>query len=265
MAKIEVEVKILNIDEEAFKKQLEALGATLVEESIQHLYTYDLPTIYGRYIDILSQLNHPKNMVKYQSALDKLKLFFFELDNLITSNDKKKLKNIIGETTFSHILEKEELITILNSKKIKAFISKFHNNDNKWIRLRQTNNKVTLAVKHVLADDESGIQQLLETEMDIPSIKEGKELLEAMGLSHKSYQEKKRITYCFDNHSLDIDTWPSIPTYVEIEGEDKQDLENILNKLGYNITDTVSCTADDVYKLYGKTIPSNCRELKFDK
>ena len=105
---------------------------------------------------------------------------------------------------------------------------------------------------------------MLETEIEVPSIKEANNLLEALGYSHKSYQEKERITYILDGYELDIDTWPGIPTYVEVEGKDEKDLEKILNKLGYSMTDTVSCTADEIYEKYGLSM-FNEREIRFDK
>ena len=144
------------------------------------------------------------------------------------------------------------------------FMNGFHNNSKKWIRVRQTNDKTTIAVKHILADNGTGIQQMLETEIEVPSIKEANNLLEALGYSHKSYQEKERITYILDGYELDIDTWPGIPTYVEVEGKDEKDLEKILNKLGYSMTDTVSCTADEIYEKYGLSM-FNEREIRFDK
>ena len=58
-----------------------------------------------------------------------------------------------------------------------------------------------------------------ETEIVVPSIEEANSLLEALGFSYKSYQEKRRITYLLDNHEIDIDTWPGIPTYFEVEGK----------------------------------------------
>ena len=150
----------------------------------------------------------------------------------------------------------------LNDNKLVRFIKKYHNNSKKWIRVRQTNDKTTIAVKHILADNGTGLQQMLETEIDVPSIKEANNLLEALGYSYKSYQEKERITYILDGYEIDIDTWPGIPTYFEVEGESEEDLENILNKLGYSMKDTISCTADDVYRKYGKSMFDN-RELKF--
>ena len=143
-----------------------------------------------------------------------------------------------------------------------SFLEKFHNNSKKWIRLRKTNGKTTLTVKHILADNETNIQQMMETEMVVPSMKEANDFLQALGYSHKSYQEKRRISYVLNNHEIDIDTWPGLPTYMEIEGESEEDLKQILNLLGYSMNDAVSCTVDEVYKNIGIDI-LNIRELKF--
>lgn len=262
MAKLELEVKILNIDEKDFISKIEKLGAVLKEENNQYLYTYDLPTIYGRYIDLLLQLNHPESNIKYETSLSKLKLLFFEVDNLLNAETKKELLDIFHINCLAELLNKDNILEILNQREFNHFMKQYHNNDKKWIRLRQTNHKTTIAVKHILANNQSDIQQMLETEIEVPSLKEGNELLEALGYSYKSYQEKRRITYIFEEHEIDIDTWPLIPTYFEVEGKNREDLEEILKKLGYQIEDTVSCTADEIYRMYGKSMFDN-RMLKF--
>lgn len=262
MKKMELEVKILDINKDEFIDKIKSMGATLKKETKQFLYTYDLPTIYGRFVDIKTQLKDNESEIKYETALEKLKLLFFELDNLLTDEDKKELKKIIDCGNVSCLCSKDNLFDYLSNNKLVDFINKFHNNSKKWIRVRQTNDKTTIAVKHILADNGTGIQQMLETEIEVPSIKEANGLLEALGYSYKSYQEKERITYVLDEYELDIDTWPGIPTYVEVEGKSEEDLENILSKLGYSMKDTVSCTADDIYRKYGKSMFDN-RELKF--
>ena len=262
MNKMELEVKVLNINEKDIIERIENLGGKFVEKSNQYLYTYDLPTIYGRYIDILTQLNNPESEMKKEVAISKLELLFFEIDNLLNEEDKAELKDIIKVNTFTEVLEKEDLIEVLNKKELIHFLERFHNNSKKWIRLRKTNKKTTITVKHILADNDTNIQQMMETEMEVPSIKEANEFLRALGYSHKCYQEKKRISYILNNHTIDIDTWPGLSTYMEIEGEDEEDINSILNLLGYSIKDTVSCTVDEVYKSIGKDI-LNIRELKF--
>lgn len=262
MQKMELEVKILDINKDEFIDKIKSLGAVLKKESKQFLYTYDLPTIYGRFVDIKIQLKDSVSKIKYETALEKLKLLFFELDNLLTEENREELKQIIDFDNVSCLCSKENLFDYLNNNKLVSFINKFHNNSKKWIRVRQTNDKTTITVKHILADNGTNIQQMLETEIEVSNINEANSLLEALGYSYKSYQEKERITYVLDKYELDIDTWPGIPTYVEIEGNSKKDLENILNKLGYSMQDTVSCTADEVYEKYGLSMFNN-RELKF--
>ena len=101
-----------------------------------------------------------------------------------------------------------------------------------------------------------------ETEMEVPSMQETNQLLEALGYAYRSYQEKKRTTYLLEGHEIDIDTWPGIPTYMELEGTDEEDLSKILALLGYTMADTISCTSDQVYALNGKNM-LEMREIKF--
>ena len=262
MGRMELEVKVLCINETEIINKIENLGGKFVEKSNQYLYTYDLPTIYGRFIDILTQLNNPESEMKKEVSISKLKLLFFEIDNLLTEENKIELESIIKTNNLISLLEKENLIEILNKKELINFLEKFHNNSKKWIRLRKTNKKTTLTVKHILAENDTSLQQMMETEIEVPSIKEANDFLQALGYSHKSYQEKRRISYILNNHEIDIDTWPGLPTYMEIEGEGEEDLNKILNLLGYSMKDTVSCTVDEIYRNIGVDC-LNIRELKF--
>lgn len=267
MGRMELEVKVLNIDEEKVIKSIKNNGGKLIEVSKQILYTYDLQSLYGRYLDILLLINDyydRKIENKLAAQIERLKLLFFEIDNLLYNSKKNEVINIIGYSNFTELLSLEisKLIEFLNKEEVKEFFSQFHNNDKKWIRLRQTNDEVTLTVKHILADNESNIQQMLETEMKVPSIEEANNLLEALGFAFKSFQEKTRKTYVIAGYEIDIDTWPMLNTYMEIEGKDKQDLEKILNILGYKWEDTISCTVDEIYKQNGIDSLS-MREIKF--
>jgi adenylate cyclase class 2 len=109
----------------------------------------------------------------------------------------------------------------------------------------------------------SRIQQVHETEVTLSSHKEANEFLEAIGYHYKNYFEKERITYSLDDHEIDIDTWPNIPTYFEIEGEDEEDIERVLKKIGYTMKDTISCTSNKVFEIYGKSMFEK-KELMFN-
>ena len=266
MGNMELEVKVLEIDKDKLINKIISAGGEFVSEEEQHLYTYDLPTIYGRYNDLLLQLNEPENSIKYDVAIDKLKLLFFEIDNLLDNELKEDLQKITGKDSLEEVLNNSNLLEILNDSRLKSFISKFRNNENKWIRLRTSNNKTTLTVKHILAPQKDTIlQQMKETEMVVPSREQANDFLEAIGLSHKGYLEKKRTTYMLKNHLIEIDTWPKIPTYFELEGKNENDIEEILQLLGYSMKDknVVSCIVDEVYEMYGYPKTTEFKELKF--
>lgn len=263
---MELEVKVLEIDKEKLIKRIIALGGEFVSNEEQYFYTYDLPTICGRYNDLLIQINEPEDQVKYEATIDKLRLLFFEIDNLLDDKLKEDLKKIIQNDNLEKIIEKSNLIELLNDKKLIAFISQFRINENKWIRLRTSNEKTTLAVKQILAPKEgTELQQVKETEMVVPSREVANDFLEAIGLSHRGYLEKKRTTYILNNHKIEIDTWPKIPTYFELEGKNEKDIEEILNLLGYSMKDqnVVSCIVDEIYEMYGYPKTTCFKELKF--
>ena len=98
-----------------------------------------------------------------------------------------------------------------------------------------------------------------ETEIEVSSFEETNELLEKLGFSYRSYQEKRREKYILNEHEIDIDTWPKLLPYIEIEGKDKNDIEKILSILGYSFKDTISCT--DEIPTQDEEQTSNSNEL----
>ena len=69
--------------------------------------------------------------------------------------------NIYGEKCVIKQLKKD-MLEILNSRKFINFIKKHQNNPKKWIRVRQTNDKTTITVKHILKDNDTNLQQMME-------------------------------------------------------------------------------------------------------
>lgn len=264
MGHLELEVKVLNVDVENLCENIEKLGGTLIQNVKQQLYTYDLPTIYGRYCDLLYQLKHPESQIKYITTLNKMKNLLFETDNLMNDGEKKFFNSILQINNIDDILRENNIVERLSNKRLIEFMKKFQVNPNKWIRLRKTNEKVTLATKHILADNGTALQQMLETEIEVSSFEDANDLLIQLGFYFKSYQEKRRISYQLFGHEIDIDSWPGVPSFMEVEGKSEEEISYILEKLGYSLSDTVSCTADEVYRLYGKSM-FDTQQLKFDE
>ena len=273
MSNMELELKIQNINQEELASKIIKLGGQYISSSEQFLSVYDLPYINQRYNSSLYELNNEKIELRKEMALNKIKKLFEEIDQLINTEERSYLKRNFDIEKLSEIfnLNTDEIIKILNSSEMIDLVNNYKATPKKWIRLRKTIEKtqdkkiesVTLTVKHILKANETNIQQMQETEIRVDSFEETNELLEKIGFFHRSYQEKKREKYILNEHEIDIDTWPGIPTYFEVEGKDKKDLEEILNILGYSFDDAISCTVDEIYRKIGMDI-NNMSELKFE-
>lgn len=272
MSKIEKEVKILNIEIESLRIKLENLGAVLKNAGIQKIYVYDLPSIYSRFYDCIMQLEKCSRPYDIEICKSKLRILFMEIDNLMTKEQQDGIVNSIGYQHLNDTLaiqDKDILKEILSKQEVVKLVKQFGINPNKWVRLRETNGKTTITIKHILNEElqaEYGTktQPVLETEMEVPSIESGNAILEQLGFSFRNYQEKKRITYILDGTEIDIDSWPLIPPYLEIEGESDEQVDSIVKKLELSSKEVVSCNTAEIYKKYGIDI-YKYRELRFSE
>lgn len=250
MSKLEKEIKILNINKNELYKKLEDIKAEFIETKKQKIYTYDLPTIYSRYIEILELLKTNSNLIN-KNAISKLNILLDEFSDLI---DDKVLSNIYKEmyiNSFNDLyeLDKDKLINILNSSK--TFNNEIKNkliNPNKWIRLRKSNDKVELTVKHVYDKNNNNIQRVMEYEINVNDFDETNKLLNSIGVVRRNYQEKIRHSFKYKSAYIEIDEWPLINPYLEIECDDESIIYEIVNLLGYNICDIVSINTEEIYR-----------------
>lgn len=162
----------------------------------------------------------------------------------------------------------EDVIAKLNAlgaKKIgekmqKRFVYDFNLKiENSWIRLRTDGAKTTLTVKEIHND---GIDGTKELEIIVDDFEKTNLLLEKLGYIAKGYQENKRISYILDNVEIEIDFWPQIPPYLEIEAKTIPEVEAMIKKLGFDISQSTSISTIKVYKKYGIDLEA-IKELKF--
>ena len=118
--------------------------------------------------------------------------------------------------------------------------------DNKWIRLRTNGKKTTLTIKEI--KDENTIEGTNELEIEVSDFENTALILEELGYHYRSYQENKRICYRFQNIEIDIDTWPLIPTYVEIEGPNKEEVETFLKSFTFDKGKITTLGVDSIYR-----------------
>lgn len=137
-----------------------------------------------------------------------------------------------------------------------------------FLRLRDEGEKTTLAFKQrlgvvagSLAGDDDG---MYEREVVVSDFDATREILLRTGLVEKMYQENYRTRYVLDGVEYDIDEWPLIPPYIEIEGQSWEQVYAAAAALGFKEEDAKKFTANQVYKLSGLD-DRNYSKLTFDE
>lgn len=107
---------------------------------------------------------------------------------------------------------------------------------NKRLRLRTSQGKTHLSYKHHQKNTATGTQEI---EVEVGNEKLTQAILEQLGFIVARKQQKRRHTFLLDGVTIDIDTWPTLPAYVELEGESEKALKQVAQKIGLNWNDVV--------------------------
>ena len=124
----------------------------------------------------------------------------------------KKLKSLGAKLQFDSL--QERMVYDLKPKQ-----------ENKWIRLRTNGKKTTLTIKDLEAKTIDGTKEL---EVEVSDFTTTNEILETLGFKHRGFQQNKRTQYILDGVEIDLDKWPLIPEYMEIEGKSKKEVYDCL-------------------------------------
>ena len=133
--------------------------------------------------------------------------------------------------------------------------------DGKWIRLRTNGDKTTLTIKNIVSSSIDGTQEL---EIEVDDFEKTNLILNELGFQAKGYQENRRRQYILDEVEVDIDSWPMIPTYLEIEGKSEEDVYRILEKLDISKDDVTSRDVEGIYLDYGHQL-NKIYDLKLEE
>ena len=90
-----------------------------------------------------------------------------------------------------------------------------------------------------------------EIELNVSDMEKCGELFEKIGLRAMRRLEKYRHSFELGAVTLDIDTWPKVPAYVELEGPDVESLRNACAQLRLNWEKRFDGDAREVFRHYG--------------
>ncbi|KKQ27322.1 MAG: Adenylyl cyclase CyaB [Candidatus Magasanikbacteria bacterium GW2011_GWC2_37_14] len=159
-------------------------------------------------------------------------------------NEKEIIKKILALGA-KRIMKKtlfDERIFDFKNRSIK----KAHN----LCRLRKEGNNTFLNFKFKGINYQTFFKVSEETQVEVSDFALMEKILNGLGLFCVTKRKKTRISYRLHKVRFEIDKYPEIPTYLELEGPEK-DILSILKKLKIDIKNTTNLNAGQVFKHYG--------------
>lgn len=175
-----------------------------------------------------------KNIMEYKEH--EIKVLDVDIDKLVM-----KLEEIGAKKVYDDI----RTIIALDTKD-----REFLNKQDKLIRITDEGSiKVTMHVNQSKPQEKAGIK------FKTSRLKETMDFFEQMGLFPISKVSAPRISYELGKIDFDIDSFPAIPPFLEIDTEYLEEegysLEDLLKKLGLENNKIVVMGTEDIHKIYG--------------
>lgn len=127
--------------------------------------------------------------------------------------------------------------------------------NNSWLKLRTDGKETTLSYKERIGVNSSDASipddGMKEIEVVVDSYKKTYELLLATNFIIKRKDEKRRIRYKKDEAVFDIDFWPELPPFLEVESVSMEKAGEAAQELGFDPEKGLVCSAGQIYKNYG--------------
>ena len=146
----------------------------------------------------------------------------------LTKDGKDKIENLVETNTYSKLFYP---VGVQNPEEIETFVKSILFAD--YTRVRNEGQKITMSTK-IHAAHGGVISDQKESCLEISSFRNAVSFLESLGLHQRAYQENQREIWSLNGVHIQIDTWPGMPSYVEIEGSDEAGVCAIAQKLNFD-------------------------------
>ena len=142
----------------------------------------------------------------------------------------------------------------------------FYTGEHSFARVRDEGDKIVMTYKNV--SDDHSILGTKEVNIEVNDYDDAILFLRSCGLKTKAHQETKREIWKFGEVEICIDTWPWLPTFIEIEGPSEESVWETADKLGFEKNQAKFGSVDTTYQHYYGVEPdivnSHTPEIMFD-
>ncbi len=118
-------------------------------------------------------------------------------------------------------------------------------NNNGWVRVRDEGDKITMSYKQL---NDRGLDGTHEVQLTIDNFEAAGDFLQAVGLKRNVFQVTKRESWRLDEFEIELDEWPWVKPYVEMEGPDEASLRDLAQKLDLDWSKVCHGSVEIVYQ-----------------
>jgi adenylate cyclase class 2 len=151
----------------------------------------------------------------------------------------------VDPASFRADLQKAGARLVLHERLMRRYVYDFDPPEpNAWVRLRDEGSRVQLTIKEIQDDGIAGTKEL---EIVVSDFETTHAMLQRLGYVERSYQENRRESWSLDDVAIEIDQWPGLAPYVEIEASSEDSVVQTAKKLGHDRTDLCSSNTKQLY------------------
>ncbi|MBO1417797.1 class IV adenylate cyclase [Streptomyces sp. FH025] len=161
-----------------------------------------------------------------------------EFEAKILNIEPEKMRTLLINAGADHVVDRAQ----------RRYVYDIPGRPGAWVRLRDTGTDVTLCVKEIHSDAVDGVT---ETETTVGDFDATNTLLGKLGYLPKAYQENRRSSWTLGGAAVEIDHWPLIPPYLEIEGDSAEHVHATALTLGFLPDELTSENTTKIYRRYG--------------
>ena len=164
---------------------------------------------------------------------------------------RTKLKNLGAELIKPEVLMKRVV---------------FYTGEHSFARVRDEGDKIVMTYKNI--SDDFSILGTKEINITVNNYDDAVLFMKSCGLEVKAVQETLRETWAYQDAEICIDTWPWLPTFIEVEGPSEESVWQVASELGLEKSNAKFGSVDTTYQHYydidTDTVNLHCPEISFD-
>ena len=142
----------------------------------------------------------------------------------------------------------------------------FYTGEHSFARVRDEGDKIVMTYKNI--SDDNSILGTKEVNIEVNDYDDAILLLQGCGIKIKARQETKREIWTIGKVEICIDTWPWLPTFMEIEGPSEKIVWGTAQKLGFTEDQAKYGSVDTTYQHYygidPEVVNQHTPEILFD-